>query len=395
MVSPILSLPELSRIFLELTLAQICHTRVSRMWISRLPLQKTKLDGLKAARLSSGEENEDIKAKEGYEISMMTPLAKILWRIAKSTFISRDFLLTSIYPREIHLLHALLTGDYLYSFAHLMIDDIWDMYEQQDRRYIPYGNYISEILCRLGAVFEDENVKVVPSIDSVMSVGSFGMLEFSESPTEHIIYDRGMEERITFPNQGTREAPPQPQPTNLFSQTYQDMPPQTPVPSPNVEMTNLFTKFQNLMDKQSSIFQKQYDELKTMVSNIQKQMEHQASEAERREQEKEKLAEETEKLAKEREKHAQIRAHAIIWDVERQRYFYEMEQEQLRMAWNQLNGANSVDEYQFPQISRASLHPPQEGSPYYDPTQGDEIPKAFQPLYEDIYGPKRKKLSSP
>ncbi|GJT25050.1 hypothetical protein Tco_0894987 [Tanacetum coccineum] len=98
-----------------------------------------------------------------------------------------------------------------------------------------------------------------------------------------------------------------------------------------------------------------------MVTNLQKQMEVQALEAQRREEEREKLAEEREKRAEERvksmvinihkqveyqaleaefreqeiESRAEIRAHAIIWDIERQRYFYEQEQRNLRMAWNQ------------------------------------------------------------
>ncbi|GKC53393.1 hypothetical protein Tco_1076138 [Tanacetum coccineum] len=133
---------------------------------------------------------------------------------------------------------------------------------------------------------------------------------------------------------------------------------------------------------------------KSLVAIVQKQMEDQALEAKRREVEIEKRAEEREKALvaivqkkmEEMERRAEIRIHAIIWDIEKQRYLYEQEQDQLRMAWNQVNG---VDGFQFPKMSHSSFHPPQAGSIYYDPTQGDEIPNAFRSIYRDIYGPRR------
>ncbi|PWA47330.1 Heat shock protein Hsp90 [Artemisia annua] len=50
-----------------------------------------------------------------------------------------------------------------------------------------------------------------------------------------------------------------------------------------------------------------------------------------------------EKQEEEREKRTDIRAHAIIWDIERQRYHYEQELRQLRMAWNQAEERSTVD----------------------------------------------------
>lgn len=70
----------------------------------------------------------------GYQRLQMTPLVQILWRIGVCTFHPRLEDMNCVLAREIYLLHALFTGDYLYSFAHLMIDDIWDMYEDKNRR---------------------------------------------------------------------------------------------------------------------------------------------------------------------------------------------------------------------------------------------------------------------
>lgn len=309
-------------------------------------------------------------AKKGlqgrYQKSKMTPLMQILWRIGGSTFDPR-FPMYEIYRREIYLLHAVFTGDYLYSFAHLMIDDIWGMYEHEHQQNIPHGYYISEILNRLGAVSEDEYVEVItPQYRQITRI-LLSSLHFSESHNEYIIDDRVTEQQVTFPKKVTiEEASPQP-PLRFPQPSLQYMPPQMGVPYAPVDMTQLLTNLQNLTDKQSFESQKQHSELITMVTNMQKQMERQALATEHR------------------EKQAEIRVHAIIWDIERQRYFYEKEQEQLQIAWNQVNG---VDDFQFPQISCTSFHPPQEGSRYYDPEKGDEIPKEFESIYNDIYGPR-------
>ncbi|PWA81384.1 hypothetical protein CTI12_AA188720 [Artemisia annua] len=234
--------------------------------------------------------HEDVQPTNGwYPRSKMTPVVQVLWRIGVSTFHPRflDYLY-SVSAREIYLLHALFTGDYLYSFAHLMIDDIWDMYEHEHKKFIPHGYYISEILNRLGAVSKDESGEVVPPLCRLITRETFFPdLRFSESPAEYIIV-AGATQRVTFPKKVKQgEAP------RKF--------PQQPLQS----MTS---------NKQSSHSEKQHTKLITMIEN-------QALEAEFREQE--------------IESRAEIRAHAIIWDIERQRYFYEQEQRNLRMAWNQ------------------------------------------------------------
>ncbi|GKC76891.1 hypothetical protein Tco_1127665 [Tanacetum coccineum] len=162
-------------------------------------------------------------------------------------------------------------------FAHLMIDDIWDMYEQEQRNAIPHGCYISEILNRLGAVSNDEYVEVISHECRIISTNSFfPYLIFSESPTEYIIDARRTGLRVTFPKKLKQgEVPCQPPPQ--FG-----LPPQIP-------------KLQNLTNKQSSHNEKQNNVLITMITNLKKQMEGQALEAKRCEKEREKKAEEREK----------------------------------------------------------------------------------------------------
>ncbi|PWA43859.1 hypothetical protein CTI12_AA531760 [Artemisia annua] len=141
------------------------------------------------------------KTSKGYDKSKMNPLVKILWEIGVTTFHPRlDEDMNYVQAREIYLLHALFTGNYLYSFAHLMIDDIWDMYEHEHRKTIPHGYYISEILCRMGALSKDEYIDVISPQHRLISRKSFFLdLEFTESPTEYIIDDRETHQRITFP----------------------------------------------------------------------------------------------------------------------------------------------------------------------------------------------------
>nr|XP_043634766.1 uncharacterized protein LOC122605871 [Erigeron canadensis]XP_043634767.1 uncharacterized protein LOC122605871 [Erigeron canadensis] len=361
--------------------------------------------------------NEDSNAGLGeFHKSKMTPLVKILWQIGVWTFYPRlgdidcDFLRT----HEIYLLHALFTGDYLYRFAHLMIDDIWDMYEHEYRKIIPHGYYISEILSHLGAVHENESVETVPLPYRSLSKKSFPDLEFSESPTTYLVADRVLGQRVVLQKEVIEGK-------SLLQPPHHQM----PGPSPHPDMTNLLTNLENLTIKQFSQSQEKHNEMISIISNMVKQMEHQTLEGERREQERLKQTEERdqererraeereqererraegrekererraeereqerERRAEERERNAEIRAHAIIWDIERQRYLYEQEQQQLRMTWNQVNAVNTADGFQFPQISDTSFHPPQAGSRYHDPTRSYEIPKAFQSLYYDIYGPR-------
>ncbi|PWA53278.1 hypothetical protein CTI12_AA448020 [Artemisia annua] len=390
------------------------RTDLPYAWFNKLDFQTTtdenKLRWVNACTTVFGT-HEDAKATNGWYLrSKMTPLAKVLWLIGASTFYPRAENMIYVGAHEIYLLHALFTGEYLYSFAHLMIDDIWSMYENEHRQIIPHGYYISEILNRLGAVIKDEYVEVVPPQYRVISRESIPELKFSESPTEYIIDDLQKVQRVTFlknikPGVASRKSPQPP---------FENKPPEMRVPDPRVDMT----KLQNLI---ISHFQKQHSELKTRVTNIEKQIERQGQEIEkqaeereksivnniqkliecqafeavRREQETERRAEhreqEVERRAERREqeieRRAELRAHAIIWDIERQHYFHEQEQAQLRISWNQGNSVNGVDEFQFPQISRTSFHPPRVGSRYYDPTQSDEIPKEFEPLFSDIYGP--------
>ncbi|GJT25051.1 hypothetical protein Tco_0894988 [Tanacetum coccineum] len=138
--------------------------------------------------------HEDVQPTNGwYPKSKMTPVLQVLWRIARFL----DYLYSAS-AREIYLLHALFTGDYLYSFAHLMIDGIWDMYEHKLKKFIPHGYYISEILNRLGAVSKDESGEVVPPLCRLITRETFFPdLRFSESPTEYII-DAGATQRVTF-----------------------------------------------------------------------------------------------------------------------------------------------------------------------------------------------------
>ncbi|GKC08590.1 hypothetical protein Tco_1000200, partial [Tanacetum coccineum] len=113
---------------------------------------ETKLRRVNACKTVFGT-YEDAKAINGWYLrSKMTPLAKVLWLIGGSTFYPCAEKMNRIGAHEIYLLHALFTGEYLFSFAHLMIDDIWSMYENEHRRIIPHGYYISEILDRLGEV---------------------------------------------------------------------------------------------------------------------------------------------------------------------------------------------------------------------------------------------------
>lgn len=312
---------------------------------------------VEACKTVFGIEENAKKKNKGYDRSKIAPLVKILWQIGLWTFHPRlvqSFMDDEIYRHEIYLLHALFTGDYLYSFAQLMIDNIWDMYEHEHQQNIPHGYYLSEVLYLLGAVSEDEYVEIVsPQCREISRIAFHRDLAFSESSTEYIIDDRETEQRVTFPKVIQGEAVPR------VSQT----------PLQPLAMTRLLISLQNLTNKLSSESQKQHEDMMATVTKIQKQMERQALEAERREQE--------------RERQAVIRAHAIIWDIERQRYFYEQEQEKLHKAWKQANGSG---EFQFPSISHTSFHPPKPGSQYYDPDQGDEIPKEFQDLFRDIYG---------
>ncbi|KAJ0463166.1 hypothetical protein HanRHA438_Chr14g0636901 [Helianthus annuus] len=222
-----------------------------------------------------------------------------------------------------------------------MIDNIWDMYEQTHLQSIPHGYYLSEILTQLGAVSEDESVEIIPPHHRLISTSSFPNLKFSESSTEYIIDDRVNLQRVSFPKK-------------LTEQEISDI--------PQPDMTTLLTGLQDLANMQSSQSQKQHSELMTMVTNIQKQIECQALEAERC------------------ERQAEIRARAIIWNMERQRYFYEQEQEQRleQSLWIRRISVSKYLSYLIPSSTSRSR--------YYDPTEGDEIPKAFQDLFHDIYG---------
>ncbi|GJU65666.1 RNA-directed DNA polymerase, eukaryota, partial [Tanacetum coccineum] len=198
---------------------------------------------------------------------------------------------------------------------------------------------------------------------------------------------------------------------------FEKKPPQMRVPDPYMDMTKLqnsiishfqkqhielktiVTNIEKHIERRGQEIEKQAEEReKSIVNNIQKLIERQAFEAECREQETERRTErreqEMERRAESREqeieRRAELQDQAIIWDIERQHYFHEQEQAQLRISWNQGNSVNGLDEFQFPQMSRTSFHPPRVGSKYYDPTQGDEIPKEFEPPFHDIYGPRRE-----
>ncbi|PWA43858.1 hypothetical protein CTI12_AA531750 [Artemisia annua] len=189
------------------------------------PTTENKIRWLEACKTVFGTV-EDVKSYKGwYNSSRMTPLVKILSRIGTSTFLQGLTMMASVKAQGIWLLHSLFTGEDLYSFAHIMIDNIWDMYEKEHRKIIPYGNYISEILNRLGAVSKDEYVEVAPPGYRLISRVSFSGLSFSESPTEYIIDD--YKQRIKFPKIVTEgEAPVDPPST-----------PQQPS-NPLVNMTN-------------------------------------------------------------------------------------------------------------------------------------------------------------
>ncbi|GKB43246.1 hypothetical protein Tco_0888188 [Tanacetum coccineum] len=213
------------------------------------------------------------------------------------------------------------------------------------------------ILNRLGAMSKDEYVEVVPPQDRIVSRESVCGLKFSESPTEYIIDDRTKQQRITFPKIVTEgEAPVEP--TGI---------PRAPS-NPHVNMTNM----ENLINKQSYLFLKQHSELITMVTSIQKQMEFQALEAKRREQE--------------IRKHAEEMANNIQKQMEGQALEAERQEQEIE---KRAENVNEVNESQFTQMSHTSFRLPHVVSKYYDSTQGDEIPKEFQSLYGDIFGPRR------
>ncbi|GKC79222.1 hypothetical protein Tco_1129996, partial [Tanacetum coccineum] len=190
----------------------------------------------------------------------------------------------------IYLLHAVYTGEYLHSFAHLMIDDIWSMYEDEYQKTIPRVYYLSEILTRLGAVSQDELIEVVDLSHRQITRSSFRDLRFSETPTRYIIYDRVLKQQVTFLKKAIEvEAPPQ-SPPHLM-----------PIPNPHADKTN---NSKDLINTQLSQSQKQLDDMMSIVSNMQKHMEQQAFEAKRRDQERELLEQTREKRAQEREKQA-------------------------------------------------------------------------------------------
>ncbi|GKD84848.1 hypothetical protein Tco_1356002 [Tanacetum coccineum] len=157
--------------------------------------EENKIRWLEASKTVFGTV-EAVKSCNGmYSISKMTPLVEILSRIVTSTFLQGVEKMDYVSAQCIWLLHSLFTGEYLFSFAHIMIDNIWDMYEKEHRIFIPYGNYISEILDRLGAVSKDEYVEVPPPLPSLplghlfIWRSSVHNLRYSESPTEYIIDD--------------------------------------------------------------------------------------------------------------------------------------------------------------------------------------------------------------
>ncbi|GJY03063.1 hypothetical protein Tco_0361215 [Tanacetum coccineum] len=261
----------------------------------------------------------------------MTPLVKILWGIGLWTFHPvlmtrivfwpvRSIFFTqciqeeeTIFSKRIDL-DGLLTSKVerfrnpqridLDGFAHLMIDDIWSMYEDEYQKTIPRVYYLSEILTRLGAVSQDELIEVVDLSHRQITRSSFRDLRFSETPTRYIIYDRVLKQQVTFLKKAIEvEAPPQ-SPPHLM-----------PIPNPHADKTN---NSKDLINTQLSQSQKQLDDMMSIVSNMQKHMEQQAFEAKRRDQERElleqtreKRAQEREKQAEEREKRAEIQAHAM------------------------------------------------------------------------------------
>ncbi|GKB18875.1 hypothetical protein Tco_0852798, partial [Tanacetum coccineum] len=258
------------------------------------------------------------------------------------------------------------------------------------------------------AVSRYEHVEVVPPQYRIISRESIPELKFSESPMEYIIDDMEKVLRVTFLKKVKPGVAPQP--------PFEKKPPQMRVPDPYMDMTKLqnsiishfqkqhielktiVTNIEKHIERRGQEIEKQAEEReKSIVNNIQKLIERQAFEAECREPETERRTErreqEMERRAESREqeieRRAELQDQAIIWDIERQHYFHEQEQAQLRISWNQGNSVNGLDEFQFPQMSRTSFHPPRVGSKYYDPTQGDEIPKEFEPLFHDIYGPRR------
>nr|GEY28599.1 hypothetical protein [Tanacetum cinerariifolium] len=303
----------------------------------RITTDEKKIRWLEACKTVFGT-YEDAKAKNGWYLrSKMTPLVKVLWLIGASTFNPRAENMNFVRAREIYLLHALSTGEYLYSFAHVMINNIWNMYEFADQQTIPHGHYISEILDRLGAVSNDEYIQVVPPQYRLISRESIYGIRFSESPVEYIIDDCENFQRVTFSKKVIQGEGPY-EPLHKFSQPPFQMPPQIYEPESLLGIVHMHMVLQVL-------------EAKSMVSNMQKQMELQAIEAK------------------------------------------TMELNQLRISLNQGNiSLNEVNDTQFPQMSHTSSRLPDIVSKYYDPALGDEIPKEFQSLYGDIFG---QDVSSP
>ncbi|GJS32665.1 hypothetical protein Tco_0531047 [Tanacetum coccineum] len=377
----------------------------------RITTDEKKIRWLEACKTVFGT-YEDAKAKNGWYLrSKMTPLVKVLWLIGASTFNPRAENMNFVRAREIYLLHALSTGEYLYSFAHVMINNIWNMYEFADQQTIPHGHYISEILDRLGAVSNDEYIQVVPPQYRLISRESIYGIRFSESPVEYIIDDCENFQRVTFSKKVIQGEGPS-EPLHKFPQPPFQMPPQIYEPE---SLLGMSTNLHNLINQQSYQFQKQHNELmtrvssvhmhmvlqvleaKSMVSNMQKQMELQALESKTMvsniQKQMESQALETERREQEIERRAEVRAHAIICEIKRQHSIHQQEElNQLHISLNQGNNVNEVNETQFPQMSYTSSRLPHVVSKYYDPARGDEIPKEFQSLYGDIFG---QDVSSP
>nr|GEX88926.1 hypothetical protein [Tanacetum cinerariifolium] len=168
---------------------------------------ETKLRWVNACKTVFGT-YEDAKAINGWYLrSKMTPLAKVLWLIGGSTFYPRAEKMNRIGAHEIYLLYALFTGEYLFSFVHLMIDDIWR------------------------AVSRYEYVEVVPPQYRIISRESIPELKFSESPMEYIINDMEKVLRVTFLKKVKPGVAPQP--------PFENKPPQMRVPDPYMDMTKL------------------------------------------------------------------------------------------------------------------------------------------------------------
>ncbi|XP_071702095.1 uncharacterized protein [Rutidosis leptorrhynchoides] len=242
------------------------------------------------------EYESDGKQYKIYEHWLMTPLAQILWEILFSELHRDSTLPSGVWPREIYLLHAFVTGDYLYSFALLMIDDIWNMYEDENQHNIPHGSYISIILNSLGAVSKDECAEMVSPEDCIVSRRTFGgLLFFSESSSECALYDDTSEKDQTFPK---------------------------------------WDKWAQEREKHVEEREGRAQEREKRVEEREKKAEEaeiQAQERERRAQEMEKRAQEREKLVEEMERRAQERGkkaeESEIWVQEREKRVEEMERE--------------------------------------------------------------------